>query len=236
MNKFYKTVIVSIFTVAFAATSAMAFQGFSIGIVGTKADFDTTGTEREGNNKTAGQESHTTTVSESVDFPSMFIEYTVGNAGGLGMTIGIEHIPGAALLGAKSRTDSEAPADRDSDDGTYSGKAEISDHTTVYIEPTFMANDSFGIYLKGGAAHVTVNSLESLANGTDSSTYGDEKIWGVEYGIGVKALHENGLFLKLERTETKYQTVTLGSTTGNQNTITAKPEASATTLAIGYNF
>ena len=49
------------------------------------------------------------------------------------------------------------------DSGTYTAKAEVSDHITIYVEPTLYAGNGFGIFLKAGVSHVTVNTLESLA-------------------------------------------------------------------------
>ena len=50
----------------------------------------------------------------------------------------------------------------DADTGVYTAKAEVSDHTTFYVEPTFYANENIGIYVKGGVSQITVTSLESI--------------------------------------------------------------------------
>ena len=97
-----------------------------------------------------------------------------------------------------------------------------------------MANDFFGAYLKGGITHIKVRTLEDLQLGTTSSTYGDAHVLGAMYGAGVK--FGNIMFLKLEATKTEYESLTLRSTTGNLNTITAKPEHEAIRFAIGINF
>ena len=79
------------------------------------------------------------------------------------MTVGIEHIEGNFTLGDKSRSDTPdntEVAAQDTQD--YQGKAEVENLTTLYIEPAIMANDMFGLYLKGGISHTRVNSLESL--------------------------------------------------------------------------
>ena len=165
----------------------------------------------------------------SVDVGSFFAEYTVAQ----GSTFGIEVVPDTAEIGAKSRTDSNTLS---TDDGTYTAKANISDHVTVYVEPTYMMNEQFGVYVKGGAARVTVESKESIAFGADSSSYGDVDVWGVMYGAGIKMVGASGLFGKIEMTKTEYGTVTLHSTTGSKNTITADPEAESARIAIGYNF
>ena len=99
-----------------------------------------------------------------------------------------------------------------------------------------MPTDNFGLYLKGGVSRVIVNSLESIELGTDSSAYGDETVLGGMYGLGAKVVHDSGLMFKLEYTKTIYETVSMTSTTGNKNIISADPRIEAFRLAIGYKF
>tara|TARA_B100000579_G_C22768304_1_gene822654 strand:- start:151 stop:822 length:672 start_codon:yes stop_codon:yes gene_type:complete len=223
MNK-VKTFLISLITACFLTTATMAFEGFSIGVTGHQADFETTGSQFDDSEATT-----TGSAAKSVDYGSIFLEYTLAQ----GTTIGVDYIPGDAEIGAKSRTDSETATGRDS--GTYTAKASISDHYTFYVEPTIMSSDTVGWYVKGGATKVTVQSQESLAIGTDSSTYGDVDVWGVMYGVGAK-FYMGNWFAKLEHTQTEYGTVTLNSTTGNGNTISADPEMDQTSLSLGYNF
>lgn len=237
MNKNYKSILASIIAVAFTAESAMAAEGFSglsIGIIGNDSTFDSTGSEFVPNG-----EVHSTSHSVSETFPSFFIEYTGGTAGGMSVTLGIEHIPGEASLGVKTRTDDQtganAPLATD-DDGTYSAKAEISNHTAVYVEPGYMFNDYIGLYGKGGVTHVEMRTLESIAIGDDSSTYGNEDVIGVMYGAGIKAVSPWGIFIKLEALRIDYENISLVSTSGNLNEIEAETVQESVRLAIGYNF
>ena len=140
-------------------------------------------------------------------------------------------IPGEATLGAKSRTQTVTNGQNAS--GVITGKAEVSDHMTFYVEPTYMMNEKFGVYVKGGASRVTVNSLESQTSTTISGTYGNKDVWGTTYGVGAKYYMGN-TFIKVESMKTEYGTVSLNSTT-NKN-ITADVESEATTFALGYNF
>ena len=122
------------------------------------------------------------------------------------------------------------------DTGTYTAKADVSNHTTIYFEPTMMTSHNFGVYFKGGVSRVTVKSLEKIAVGTDSSVYGDETINGLMYGLGMRGLFDNGMFYKLEVIRVNYDTVSLTSSTGNKNTVEADPEQTAGRFAIGYRF
>ena len=97
-----------------------------------------------------------------------------------------------------------------------------------------MVKENVGLYLKGGVSEVTVNTLEGGSPMT--SAYGNETVYGVMTGIGVKATHENGMGIKFEHVKTDYEGIELSSTTGNNNRITADIDQTATRLAIFYNF
>ena len=80
-------------------------------------------------------------------------------------------------------------------------------------------------------------AIESISAGTDSSTYGDVDIWGAMYGIGLKARHSSGMFLKLEGSTTHFRPVRLESNSGNSpSKIYADIDIEAVRLAIGYTF
>ena len=216
----------------------------ALGVIGNMADFNTSGSEHDTFGRATpaalkNNETNSTSVSEGVGYGSFFVEgLFIDEAFPVGITFGIEHIPGTAQIGSKSRTDTASTATDDGSDdaGTYSAKAEISDHTTFYIEPTVYANENIGLYLKGGVSQITVTSLESLSQGDDSSAYGNEDVMGLMYGVGIRARTPWGILIKLEYAETDYGEVTMDSTTGNKNRITAEPEQQAVKLAIGYQF
>ena len=172
------------------------------------------------------------------DVASIFVEYTAEQ----GSSIGIEYYPGESTLGNVSRTDTcVCQAGTDGGSGgstsaTYTAKADVTDIWSVYMEPTIMFNDTFGIYGKVGVTTMYVKSLESLDNGTVSSTYPNKDIWGAFYGLGLKARHESGLFLKLETSVTEFQSIELQSATGNNGRIDAELDVQSTRLAVGYTF
>ena len=235
MKKSIATVLVAfgLFLSVFLTSSAMA-GGFGVGIIGAGANFATTGSETEG----GGNEEKTIAPdqSASVLYGSIFAEYTFGEM--YGMTLGVSYTPMNSVLGSGERTDTNVATKPDSldDDGTYTAKADISNHATIYIEPTFMTTENLGFYLKGGVAGAMVESLEKIAVGPNSSVYGDERVRGIMYGLGVKGVYDNGYFFKLEAIGIDYQQVKMTSATGNKNTIEANPEQAAVRLAIGYKF
>jgi len=227
MNKL-KSMLLTVIAITFlTVTTSHSFEGFSIGVAGSQTDFTTKGRETKGQVGGAGETSAIVSQTSSVDIGSIFGEYTFAQ----GSTIGMSLIPGEATLGAKSRTQTVTNGQNAS--GVITGKAEVSDHYTFYVEPTYMMNEKFGVYVKGGASKVTVNSLESQTSTTITGVYGNKDVWGTTYGIGAKYYMGN-TFVKVESMKTEYGSVSLNSTT-NKN-ITADVESEATTFALGYNF
>jgi hypothetical protein len=206
---------------------------YAIGIIAATGKVDTKGSETEGGGDAEKTE---TTAQEDILYGSLFAEYTWGEK--YGVTLGAAYTPVDSSIGSKSRVDTASDANDpgSADAGTYKAEADISGHTTIYIEPTFMPTENFGLYLKGGVSRVVVNSLESIALGDDSSVYGDETVHGRMFGLGAKVVHDGGLMFKLEYTKTMYDTVTMTSTSGNKNIISADPEIEAFRFAIGYQF
>ena len=230
MNKIKNLLIAAVATLALTS-SALAFEGFSIGATLSDSTFDTTGVEKKSQGAAASGSSIETSaiqkVSNGVDIGSVFAEYTFAQ----GSTVGIEVIPGDASLGSKTRTHTITAGQNVC--GVITAKANVSDHVTIYVEPTFMLNDKFGVYVKGGAARVTVETQESQTTTTIASTYPNQDVYGVMMGIGAKAYYGN-FFAKLESTTTDYGEVSLTSSTGK--VINAEIEADATVVSLGYNF
>ena len=215
------------------SSSAMAFEGFSIGASYSSTDFSTAGNETTGADNTGALEVNSTTKNGSADVGSLFAEYTFAQ----GTTIGIEYIPGDAEIGKFSRTQTNTvtvPAQTDLT-GTITAKATISEYTRIYVEPTWMANDRFGVFVKGGAAHLSVQPSYTETAEVIQSTYKSEDVWGVMYGVGAKAYFGNA-FIKAEYLETEFGTYSHQSTTGNKNKITADVDMEETRVSIGYNF
>lgn len=210
--------------------ASQSFEGFSVGVNFQTSDFDIKGREHEQKDSSVAGGAQETSAfvkrSISTDIVEGFIEYTFAQ----GSTVGIAVIPDDAQFKAESRTVG-ATAQED-DTGTNTAKAKVSDHTLYYVEPTWMIGERFGVFLKGGAAEVTVSSQETMAT---NSTYGDQDVWGVLTGYGAK-FYMGNFFVKAEYTETEYGKIMLKSTTGNKNIIEANIDSEKTGIAIGYNF
>lgn len=204
-----------------------SFEGFSVGVNISTADFDIKGREFDVKSVTGVDSETSAFVKRSIseDIVEGFIEYTFAQ----GSTIGIAIIPDDASFKAETRTVGTTSGD---DTGTTTAKASVSDHTLYYAEPTFMLGEKFGVYVKAGVAEVTVKSEETMAT---NSTYGDQDVWGVMTGYGAK-FYMGNFFVKAEYSETEYGKIMLTSTTGNKNIIEADIDSDKTTIALGYNF
>ena len=225
MNSLKKFLIITVTIVGFS-TQLLAFEGFSVGVAYSSIDFSTKGTEQTvgGGANPSNNISTAITKSGSDDIGSIFAEYTFSQ----GSTIGLDYISGEAEIGKASRT-SGTPS------GTVTAKAKASDPLTLYAEPTFMFNDRFGIYLKGGVTQITVKPSETDTANVTTSTYKDKDLHGLMTGIGAKYYMGN-FFVKAEMVETDFNTYTHTSTTGEKNTISADIDTEETRFALGYNF
>ena len=226
MNKI-KTMLVTVIAITSLTVSAYSFEGFSVGISGSQSSFDTEGRETTGQAGGTMEASAKVKKAQDVDVGSIFAEYSFAQ----GSTVGISYIPGEATLGSRARTMTQSDGQNVS--GTITAKAEVSDHVSFYVEPTYMMSDVFGVYVKGAASRVSVNSLETQTSTSVTMGYGNQDVWGTSVGIGAKAYYGN-LFLKVENMKTEYGTISLNGT--NNKNITADIESDATTFSLGYNF
>ena len=226
MNKI-KTMLVTVIAITSLTVSAYSFEGFSVGISGSQSSFDTEGRETKGQAGGTMEASAKVKKAQDVDVGSIFAEYSFAQ----GSTVGISYIPGEATLGSRARTMTQS--DGQDVSGTITAKAEVSDHVSFYVEPTYMMTDVFGVYVKGAASRVSVNSLETQTSTSVTMGYGNQDVWGTSVGIGAKAYYGN-LFLKVENMKTEYGTISLNGT--NNKNITADIESDATTFSLGYNF
>ena len=233
MNNITKklSVLLTALMVSFS-TSVYSFEGFSVGAIFSSMDFSTAGQETTDGPITDGVlEVTKTTKTGSADKFAYFGEYTFAQ----GTSIGVEMIEGTATLGSASRTATSSVANAGTA-GTVTADAKISDPITFYVEPTYMINDVFGVYLKGGATTVSVEPKETADTASaTASTYKSQDVVGLMTGYGAKYYMGN-FFAKLEYVETDFETYSHTSTTGNKNTITADVDTEETRIGIGYNF
>ena len=207
-------------------------EGFAVGVTGAYTMIDADGTETEGT--AADTSTRTKSVSNEVFTGSVFGEYSFANVSyaDSGITFGVRYTPGSADVSDKvfSRTDTaEGTGAAGSSNGsvTYKAQAEIDKYMNYYLDiPLYKS-----MYVKAGWSQIDVNTKES--GGTNTGTYGNATLDGVNYGVGFKG--ENGnIVWKLAYEATNFNTLNLTSSTSNK--IKADLDTSEVNLSVGYKF
>ena len=217
MKKIHQ-IFIAIVMLAFSSAS---YAEMKYGVSGALTFIDAEGTETEGGEKTNGN------ADNLVVIPSIFAEYAFSDT----ISVGLDYIPLKADVSdkTKKRTEQETSvtgtATTTSTSRTQSANAELENHITLY------ANYSLGNggYLKGGVAHVTLNTDESLDTG---SKYGNEDILGYVVGFGV----ESGNW-RTEVLYTDYEDISLNSSVARTGVTTNnKIDADLDTLALRVSY
>ena len=213
----------------FLITSAQA-GSFGLGGVANIASVSADGTETEGTTGTETENSvRSATAGNEIVFASVYAEYAFGD--GENFVFGVEHIPYSADINSKtlSRTDASQGAYTAEDTGTVKANAEISDHTTYYVEA---GQGATGFYGKVGFAQVDIDVKQSNASGY--GTYPDKTLDAWTYALGYKAgFGDNGV-IKIEGFMTDYDSYSATSTTSN--TVSANLDVVGAKLSIGFKF
>lgn len=216
MKKTLIVLLISMFAFVGKAYSEMSY-GVSLAVT----EINASGSEVEGGETTS------TDVDNTVAIPSIFVEYAYSDQ----ISIGLDYIPLSADVSknTKTRKDTETSvsgtADGTSTARTNKAQAEIENHTTLYVN--YGLTDS--IYLKGGVAFVTFNTLESLGTG---SKYGNEDVYGGVIGLGAKS--DNHRF---ELVYTDYEDISLTSSTARAGVSpNNKIDADLDTVAFKYSY
>ena len=132
------------------------------------------------------------------------------------------------------------------------------DHNSLYVMPTYLVNDSTGIFAKAGyhqqKSTLNYKNIQTLSNTTittqdtvegDSNlnplyanntftTNGSRNIKGWGYGLGLKKLLTNNLFLQFEVEYVDYKSQSVVGTDGTIYKF--EPESLSGTINIGYKF
>ena len=211
--------------------SSYALAEFTVGITGSMAMIDASGSETEGGEKTSGE------VNNKAGVGSIFVEYN--NIMGSGLSLGVDYIPGSADISSKmnTRLDSELSVT-----GTATGtttarnqkaQAELDGHTTYYA--TYGAN---GVYVKAGYVQVDLNTLETLPTG---SKYGNDTLDGIALGAGVEFEVYNNTVGRLELSHIDYGDIELKSSVARagvatNNKIDADIDVTMLSASLGYKF
>lgn len=223
MNKLITILALMIASLGFSAANA---GQFGIGVSGSIASIDASGTESD-KDGTTDSSLRKASAGNNAMVGSIFAEYSFDN----GFTIGVDHIPGEADVSNSTitRTDDSAES---AQDGNRSANASIDNHITYYAELPIHA----GLYIKAGMLEMDVTADETDTV-TTAGSYGTVSIDGEMWGVGYKNSFGNNGFYKVEATKRTYDSITLNSTTSDKgNKITADVDATLATFAVGFNF
>jgi len=117
---------------------------------------------------------------------------------------------------------------------TVSIKGKLKDHYSLYIQPTYLLNNSTGIFAKVSYNYAK-NSI-TLAENARSVAF-SENLEGLGYGVGAKTFLNDNLYLQFEGSLVKYDKQSK-RIVGNLDTYTigAEPEVLSALISIGYKF
>ena len=197
-----------------------------IGVTGTLAKIEASGTETEGT--AADTSDRTKSVTNSVSYGSIYLENIRDN----GIAIGIEYVPFTADVSDKvhSRTDTSQAGSGEGRSGTTvnTANAEIENYRTVYVEVPMKSST----YFRLGFSQVDVNTTENVV--TNGGNYGNATLDGYNLGLGIKGETSNGLRVKMNLQYTDFEDLSLSSSTNNS--ISADLDVTALNLSIGKAF
>ena len=230
MKKTWK-ILIGAFLSVMLMTSAHA-GSFGMGVQATVASVSAEGTETEAEYGSETENSvMDATAGNEFMCGALYAEYGFGE--GEHIVFGIEHIPYSADINNKtlSRTDASnsTMGYTAQDSGTLSANAEISDHTTYYVE---VGAGTTGLYGKYGFTEVDINVKQSNPSGY--GTYPDKTLDANTYAIGYRAAVGDKGVVKVEGFITDYDTYSATSTTSQ--TLKANLDVVGAKLVLGFKF
>ena len=194
--------------------SAKADVQFGFGLM--TGQVSTSGTETEG---TAADTSvRDKSIDEFFYGADLFAEFVADN----GMTVGLSYVPVDFELGSGSRTDVDGSDPAENDNGTRTASADVTDLTTLYTNIPMGSNGWYGLL---GYHMATITTAETL----NESSYGNDDITGYQVGIGQRIDK-----FKYELSYSDFEDISLSSSGGNTNSITADADAVTFRLSIGF--
>lgn len=212
-----KKIFALISTLFFLTTfSAKAEVQFGFGLMTGQLSSD--GTESEG---TAADTSNRSKSFEELFFGADLFLEVVNDSG---LTFGISYVPVDFELGSGSRVDTSTGADvaSEADTGTRTASADVTDLMSVYTNIPIGGNGFYGLL---GGKFATIKTSETL----NTSNYGNEDVTAYEIGLGKR----NGK-VKYELSYTDFEDISLSSSGGGTNSVTADADALTFRLSVGF--
>ena len=221
--------LISVFTFM-ASAQALEVMNRAIGLNISTNSIDTNVKDDIDSNGTTNT---TKDITNDINVGSLFGEISIGNGGTGMLTIGVDYIPFDAEMDARSTTQSslKAAGDGAATSGTNSGNVEVSDHTTFYLRPTVMINDSTAVFATYGI--ISADAESQLVSVSSTNKTITQTIDGEKMGIGIRKVRGGG-FVQVELSETDYDAIS--ATTSNSTRVTADIDTQAVTISFGKSF
>ena len=233
MKKIYKLSAIALLA---SSTSLMAqtksFTGPNASIFGGIVGVEVEGSASTPAGTVGGQTTAATSSSGSIGkvTPIAGIDLGYGFAAGSNFVIGVgaTYIPVKAEIGVGKSDDS-------SSGGSY--KAELKDHFTVYLQPTFVINKDSAFFAKVNYAQASVKNADTSTAGTKGRiTSGDAEGWG--FGLGLKTFLTPTTFVQVEANMTDYDEISATRTgsDGRVTTYKGDPLLAQGLISVGMHF
>ncbi len=222
MKRLITAIIASFFVGSFALAET------SVGLKLSLANMDASGSHTT-NSSSGASGGDAVNVAGNSDFElaSFFIERETGfDVNGVNFSIGLDVIPFSAevdKLGGGDGTDATV---------------KVADVMTLYIQPTFNADNDMSVFLKAGYTQGDVEisdvTRQATTAGTASTDGNTEKtLEGFMVGLGVQRNLDMG-FLRLEATMTQFDEIS--HTNSNSKVLKADADMNLISLSVGKTF
>jgi opacity protein-like surface antigen len=214
-------------TILATSFSTAAFSQISVGISAAYGNFDGEARETNGTAKTP--------KSGDADFPfaSIFAEYNTTLDKSWKLAIGLDYIPLSTEIEAMTRTSTSQNAGTTTGSGNTTAKMELKNHATLYIQPSYMIDQTLSVFGKVGYSQADLNITASNA-ATGSSINKKDTLEGYLVGIGIQNNISKTAFVRLEGNYTDYDNVDYTNTTGTR--FTGDGKLMAAKISIGTSF
>ena len=214
-------------TILATSFSTAAFSQISVGISAAYGNFDGEARETNVTAKTA--------KSGDADFPfaSIFAEYNTTLDKSWKLAIGLDYIPLETEIESLTRSSTSQNAGTTTGTGDTTAKMELKNHATLYIQPSYMLDQTLSVFAKVGYSQADLNITGSNA-ATGSTINQKDTLQGYLIGIGIQNNISKTAFVRLEGNYTDYDTVTYTNSTGTK--FTGDGKLMAAKLSIGTSF
>jgi opacity protein-like surface antigen len=214
-------------TILATSFSTAALSQISVGISAAYGNFD--GEARETNVTAKAAKSG------DADFPfaSIFAEYSTTLDKSWKLAIGLDYIPLETEIESMTRSCTSQNAGTTSGSGNTTAKMELKNHATLYIQPSYMIDQTLSVFGKVGYSHADLD-INATNAATGSSLKKKDTLQGYLVGVGIQNNISKNAFVRLEANYTAYDDVTYTNTTGTK--FTGDGTLMAAKVSIGTSF